>query len=145
MNGLINDFATQQFRSFHCSFLCCCLQRAENCTSCSNYQIFQFNRELKQRRRRRQRERQKGNRLDEQNNNFARASRLFCTFLSRRCAAATWTCLISRFVEDGNTRQQLSFSFPELWYSPSEFNSTYDKLRWNKRDNVWGTVAVVVA
>ena len=31
--------------------------------------------------------------------------------------------MISRFVEDGNTRQQLSFSFPELWYSSLEFNS----------------------
>ena len=40
-------------------------------------QIFQFNRELKQRRRRQQRERQKGNRFITQNNNFARASRAF--------------------------------------------------------------------
>ena len=37
------------------------------------------------------------------------------------------------FVEDGNTRQQLSFSFPELWHSPLEFNSrtnlpTFDEL-----------------
>ena len=31
-------------------------------------------------------------------------------------------CLNSRFVEDGNTRQRLSFSFPELRYSPLEFN-----------------------
>ena len=27
------------------------------------------------------------------------------------------------FVEDGNTRQQLSLSFPELLFSPSEFDS----------------------
>ena len=26
------------------------------------------------------------------------------------------------FVEDGNTRQQLSLSFPELLFSPPEFN-----------------------
>ena len=49
---------------------------------------------------------------------------LFCTFLCRRCTTTTWNCLISRFVEDGNRRQQLSFSFHELWYSPLEFNST---------------------
>ena len=47
----------------------------------------------------------------------------FCTFLCRRHTTTTWNCLISRFVENGNTRQQLSFSFPELWYSPLEFNS----------------------
>ena len=38
---------------------------------------------------------------------------LFCTFLSRFCTTITLKCLISRFVEDENTRQ-LSFSFPEL-------------------------------
>ena len=55
---------------------------------------------------------------------------LFCTFLSRRCTTTTWKCLISRFVEDGNTGQQLSFSFPELWYSPSELNC-------QKIANIW--------
>ena len=57
---------------------------------------------------------------------------LFCTFLSRRCTTTTWKCLISRFVEDGNTGQQLSFSFLELWYSPSELNS-------QKIANIWQT------
>ena len=47
---------------------------------------------------------------------------LFCTFLRRRCMTATWKCLILRFVEDGNARQRLSFSFPELWYCLLEFN-----------------------
>ena len=37
--------------------------------------------------------------LDCQNNNFARASRFFCTFLCRRCTTSTWNCLISRFLE----------------------------------------------
>ena len=70
---------------------------------------------------------------------------LFCTFLSRRCTATTWKCLISRFVEDGNIRRLLSFSFPELWYSPLEFNSkkVWQELtnwtRWNERDKVWGS------
>ena len=49
--------------------------------------------------------------LDWQNNNFARASRFFCTFLCRRCPTTTWKCLNSRFFEDGNTWQQLSFLF----------------------------------
>ena len=56
---------------------------------------------------------------------------LFCTFLSHRYTTLTWKCLISRFVEDANTRQQLSFSFPELWYSPFEFNT--------KKFEVWGS------
>ena len=46
---------------------------------------------------------------------------LFCTFPSGRCTSTTWKCLISRFVEDGNVRK--NNSFPELWYSPLEFNS----------------------
>ena len=83
---------------------------------------------------------------------------LFCTFLSRRCTPTTWKCLISRFVEDGNTGQQLSFSFLELWHSPSELNSQKiadictNWTRWNKRDQVWGStnsrfrsITVVVA
>ena len=36
-------------------------------------------------------------------------STLFCTFVCRRCAATTWNYLISRFVEDGNTRQEFYF------------------------------------
>ena len=57
---------------------------------------------------------------------------LLCTFLCRCCTNTTCKCLISRFVEDGNTRQ-LSFSFPELYKSPLEFNSkkkllTFDEL-----------------
>ena len=62
---------------------------------------------------------------------------LFCTFLSRRCTTTTWKCLISRFVGDGNTRQQLPFSFPELWCSPLEFNSkTFANICWIKRDGI---------
>ena len=48
----------------------------------------------------------------------------FCTFLSRHCTTTSWKCLISRFVEDGNTKKQLSCTFPKLCYSPLEFNST---------------------
>ena len=66
----------------------------------------------------------------------------FCThvFLRRRCTTTTSKCLISRFVEDGNTRQQLSFSFPQLWYSPVEFNSKkIVELNKNKGDKVRGS------
>ena len=80
-------------------------------------------RELKQRQRRRQRERQKGNRFRSAKQQLCTCITLFCTFLCRRCTTTTWKCLISRFVEDGNTRQQLSFSFPELWNSPLEIPS----------------------
>ena len=81
------------------------------------------NRELKQRHRRRQRARQKSKGLDWQNNNSTRASRFFVHFFVVTARATTWKYLTSRFVEDVNTRQWLSFSPPELWYSLLEFNS----------------------
>ena len=56
-------------------------------------------------------------------NNFARASRFFCTFPCYHCATTTWNFLTSRFLEDVNTRQLFNFSFCELRYSPLEFNS----------------------
>ena len=78
--------------------------------------------------------------------NGARASRFFRTFLCRRCTTTTWNYLISRFVEDTNTSQRLSFSFPELWYSPLKFNSRKicqhltNWTRWNMRDKVWSSM-----
>ena len=78
------------------------------------------NRELKQRRRRRQWERQKAMGLDWQNNKFARASRFFVHFFAVSARLRRASCVP---VEDGNTRQQLSFSFPELRYSGIELNS----------------------
>ena len=85
--------------------------------------IKNFNRELKQRRgrRRRQGELQKSNRFRLAKQQLCTCITLFCTLASRRCTTTTGKCLISRFVEDWNTRQQLSFSFPELWHSPLEF------------------------
>ena len=83
--------------------------------------------------------------LDWQNNNFARASRSLVHFFCRRCTTTTWKCLILRFVEDVNTRQRLSFSLPELWYSPLEFNSRKicqhltNWTSWNKRDKAWSS------
>ena len=88
-------------------------------------------------RRRRQREWQKSNRLRQAKQQLCTCITLFCTFLCRRCTTTTWNCLISRFVEDGNKRQQLSFSFPELWCSPLEFNSKKIANNWRiKRDGI---------
>ena len=61
---------------------------------------------------RRQRESQISNSLTKQNNNFARASRFFCTFLCRQLHHYPWKCLISPFVKDVNKQWQNSFS---LW------------------------------
>ena len=61
------------------------------------------------------------------------------------CRLTKQQCLISRFVKVVNTRQQLSFSFPQLWYSLLEFNSRgisqhlKNWTGWNKRDNVWSS------
>ena len=55
---------------------------------------------------------------------------LFCTFFSRRCTTTTLKCLISRFVEDVNTRQQLTFSF--LNFDAILQNSTPKKIA-----NIW--------
>ena len=52
----------------------------------------------------------KSNRLNRQNNNSARASRFFCTFLCRHCTTTTGKFRISRFMEDVNKRQ-LNFFF----------------------------------
>ena len=90
-------------------------------------------------------------------------SRFFCTFPCSHCTTTTWKNLISRFEEDVNTRQGLSFSFAEFRYSHFEFHTTKicqqltKRTRWNKHDEVWGSanslfesdvfvvVAVVVA
>ena len=57
------------------------------------------------------------------NNNFARTSRFLGTFLCRHFTTTTWKCLISRFVENVNTRQRLSFFFSRTSIHYLEFNS----------------------
>ena len=99
-----------------------------------NTVIYSIIRELKKRRR--QRVRQKAIGLGWQKNNFARASRFFCSFLCRHCMSTTWLCLISRFLGDVNTRQKLPFSFPGLWYSQF-YNSTTKKKEENKIAKNW--------
>ena len=101
-------------------------------------------REFTQRRRRQQGERQKSNWFRQAKQQLCTCITFFCTFLCRRCTTPTRNCLISRFVEDGNKKQHLSFSFPELWCSPLEFNCKKlcqhltNLTRWNKCDQVWG-------
>ena len=68
-------------------------------------------RDLKRRQRRQQREQQKSNRFFLANNNFARSPRVFVHYLAVIARLQTCKCLISRFVEHGNTRKQLSFFF----------------------------------
>ena len=98
------------------------------------------------RQRQRQRERQKSNRFilaKQQHHAF-----LFISLFCRSCTTTTWKCLISRFVEDGYTRQQLCFFFswtlrPSFRIQLQKNLLTFDELNemhviWNKRDKVWG-------
>ena len=70
----------------------------------------------------------------------SRAWRFFYTFLCPRCTITTWNFLISRFVEEVNTRQRFCNSFFKPRYSPLEYNSrkkspTFDKLtNWTRCD-----------
>ena len=92
-----------------------------------------------QQERRRERERQKSNSFRLVKQKLCTCITLFCTFFSRRSTTTTWKCLILCFVENGNPIQQLPISFPELWYSPLEFNSkkfqhlTNTLLKWRFR------------
>ena len=47
---------------------------------------------------------------------------LFCTFLCRRCAPATWNFPRACFMESVNTTQKLSFSSSKFRYGPFGFN-----------------------
>ena len=80
-------------------------------------------REFMQRHLRRQRKRQKSNRLNLSKQQLYTCSMLFSVFLCRHWMTTTWKCLISRFVEDVNTRQWRSLSFPELRNNFLEFIS----------------------
>ena len=88
--------------------------------------------------------RQKRNRVRLAKQQLCTCIMLFCTFLSSHCTTSTQKCLISHFVEDGNTKQQLCFPFPELWFIPLEFNSKKicqhltNETKWNiRRKKVW--------
>ena len=79
---------------------------------------------LKQRRRWRQQERQKCKSLDKQNNNSARAAHMFVQFPSLHEYYTTWTWTILNYTKRREHKRATNcFSFPELRYSPLEFNS----------------------
>ena len=67
-------------------------------------------------------EKVKKKRFNKQNNNFARASHFFCTFLSRFYMTTTWKCLISRFMEDVNKQRRNFISLSELGYGHLKFS-----------------------
>ena len=77
----------------------------------------------------------KARRLDWQNNKFVRWSRCFIHFFAV-------VARLRRQTAGVNTRQRPSFSFPELKYSPLEFNSRkirqhlMNRAKWKKRDKV---------
>ena len=70
---------------------------------------------------------------------------LFCTFPCRHCTTTTWNCLISRFVEDANTRQRFSFCFSWTSLSPLKWNSRKirqhfsNRPKRNKCHEVWSS------
>ena len=80
------------------------------------------NREVKQRRRRRQRERQKYNRFVLAKHQIARTSHVFYISVE---SLKDYDVKLPNFTFRGgvNGTQRLSFSFPELPYTPLEFNS----------------------
>ena len=88
--------------------------------------------ELKQRRRRCQRERQKSNRFRLAKPQLCTCITLFCTFLIRRFTTTTLKCQISRFVEDGNSRQQLLILF-------LNFDTVLENSTPNEVANIWRT------
>ena len=106
-------------------------------------------RELKQRRRRRQQERQKNNSFRSVKQQLCKRVTLFCTFLCRRCTTATWNFLISRFVEDLDTRWRVSLSFLRpswtvqslrIHWTPKQFANIWRIERdGTKRDKVWSS------
>ena len=49
-------------------------------------------------------------------------SHLFCTFLSRLCATATWKCLISRFIKGIKKQRRNSIPLFELGYGHLKFS-----------------------
>ena len=79
--------------------------------------------------------------LDWQNNNFARATRVFVSFFSLPSLHDYDVKLpISRFLRDVNTEQQLSIYFPEYQFNSRKNCQHLTKwTRWNKRYKVWSS------
>ena len=79
--------------------------------------------------------------LDWQNNNFARATRVFVSFFSLPSLHDYDVKLpISFFLRDVNTEQQLSIYFPEYQFNSRKNCQHLTKwTRWNKRYKVWSS------
>ena len=83
------------------------------------FAVYLVNRDFKIQPPRRQRERKKPTGFVlKQNNNFARASRLFVHFFARFCMTTTRKCLISRFMEYVNKQRRNFISLSELEHGP---------------------------
>ena len=80
--------------------------------------------------------------LDWQNNNFARASCFFCTFLCCCCTTTMWKCLNSCFVENMNIRQRLYFSLTliQSFYRIQLQKNLMNWMSWNKCNKVWSSI-----
>ena len=117
------------------------------------------NKELKQRRRRRrrQRERQKGNRLDQQNNNSARASRFLVHFLGLVARLQRFHVLSRTGTEDNNflllnfdtglqdsTPKKFAYIWRIKWDGISATNFEQREFTFFKSD-IFVAVAVAVA
>ena len=117
------------------------------------------NKELKQRgrRRRRQRERQKGNKLDQQNNNYARASRFFVHFLAVVARLQRFHVLSRTGKEDNNflllnfdtglqdsTPKKFAYIWRIKWDGISATNFEQREFTFFKSD-IFVAVAVAVA
>ena len=92
-------------------------------------------RDLTKLRRRRQGERQKNNRFNEQNNNPARASRLFCTLLCCTCTTTTWNDHTLSLLEYGNDKAINSTISVWTQARPPLFESSQNSLLLTNRAN----------
>ena len=92
-------------------------------------------RDLTKLRRRRQGERQKNNRFNEQNNNPARASRLFCTFLCCTCTTTTWNDHTLSLLDYGNDKTINSTISVWTRARPPLFSSNQNSLLLSNRAN----------
>jgi len=77
-----------------------------------------------------------------QNNNFARASRFFCTFHCRRCKTTTWKGHISRFITRTLTQDNdfLFISWTSIKSFTIQFKEKIANICWIERE-VWGSAS----
>ena len=113
------------------------IPKADNETALKK--VTKKNRNFKIQRREQQPERQINNRFYKQNSNFACAPRFFVHFLARLCTTTTWKCLISRFVGDVTSDDEIQFLFLYLDMVPR--NSTLGGFANNWQSKWVGIIA----